>query len=67
MPERWIVEHTDDYGILHGFQYEHGHIAKDVADQTWQDYKHQPGHGVKISLQQNPDAPRSLVYAAGQR
>jgi hypothetical protein len=24
MPQRWIVEHTDDDGIIGIFQYEHG-------------------------------------------
>jgi hypothetical protein len=35
MPQRWIVEHPDDDGIIDIFHYDHGHIAKDVAEQMW--------------------------------
>jgi hypothetical protein len=67
MPQQWIVEHTDDYGVIHRFQYDQGRLAKDVADDTWEDYKHKPGHAVKVYIQQRPEGPRTLVYTAGQR
>jgi hypothetical protein len=65
MPQRWIVEHTDDYGVIHSFQ--DGRLATDVADDTWEDDKHKPGHAVNVYIQQRPDGPRTLVYTAGQR
>jgi hypothetical protein len=65
MPQRWIVEHTDSSGIINVFHYEHLDAAKDVADQTWEEYKDQPGHAVKVYRQADPGTSRELVYTVG--
>ena len=64
--KRWLVEHSDATGLIDVFQYDDYATAREVADQTWEEQKDQPGHVVKIYHRESPDAPGLLVYTAGQ-
>jgi hypothetical protein len=66
MPQEWIVEHSDADGVIDLFRYDHYGTAKDVADQTWEQHKDQPGHVVKLYHKPNPSAPAALIYAPGE-